>query len=245
MIKNNNLNLPNERQNLILQSDRRLKQQQFGHKPVCSSSSSSLQDLTQKSRLFTTDTDTLFSATIFFFFVVVFFTPRKSWELWTLPINCPPYVGSIVSLQVAEYEVREWLTDLSPQSVAVLPWQWATMMPLASESWVVFCLLASVPDNFSDGVRSSAGSVLQGVRWGCFRMWCSSASCPSSVKWCFTSTETVGLLGTGAQDGHLDFHTVPELCRVLLFVLHIYTSNNNSMRKTKQTKTEKETEHKL
>ena len=28
---------------------------------------------------------------------------------------------------------------------------------------------------------------------------------------CFTSTETVGLLGTGAQDGHLDFHTVPEL----------------------------------
>ena len=30
---------------------------------------------------------------------------------------------------------------------------------------------------------------------------------------CFTSTETVGLLGTGAQDGHFDFHTVPELWR--------------------------------
>ena len=30
---------------------------------------------------------------------------------------------------------------------------------------------------------------------------------------CFTSTETVGLLGTGAQDGHLDFHTAPELYR--------------------------------
>ena len=28
---------------------------------------------------------------------------------------------------------------------------------------------------------------------------------------CFTSTETVGLLGTGAQDVHLDFHTAPEL----------------------------------
>ena len=28
---------------------------------------------------------------------------------------------------------------------------------------------------------------------------------------CFTSTETVGLLETGAQDGHLDFHTAPEL----------------------------------
>ena len=31
------------------------------------------------------------------------------------------------------------------------------------------------------------------------------------LKCCFTSTETVGLLGTGAQDGHLHFHTAPEL----------------------------------
>ena len=31
------------------------------------------------------------------------------------------------------------------------------------------------------------------------------------LKRCFTFTETVGLLGTGAQDGHLDFHTAPEL----------------------------------
>jgi len=30
------------------------------------------------------------------------------------------------------------------------------------------------------------------------------------MKCCFTSTETVGLLGTEAQDGHLDFHTAPE-----------------------------------
>ena len=28
---------------------------------------------------------------------------------------------------------------------------------------------------------------------------------------CFTSTETVGFLGTGAQDDHLNFHIVPEL----------------------------------
>ena len=32
------------------------------------------------------------------------------------------------------------------------------------------------------------------------------------VECCFTSRETVGLLGTGAQDGHLDIHTAPELC---------------------------------
>ena len=31
------------------------------------------------------------------------------------------------------------------------------------------------------------------------------------VECCFTSTETVRLLGTGTQDGHLDFHTGPEL----------------------------------
>ena len=30
------------------------------------------------------------------------------------------------------------------------------------------------------------------------------------LKSCFTSAETVRLLGTGAQDGHLDFHTTPE-----------------------------------
>ena len=32
------------------------------------------------------------------------------------------------------------------------------------------------------------------------------------LECCFTSTDTVGLLGTGAQDGHLHFHTAPELC---------------------------------
>ena len=31
------------------------------------------------------------------------------------------------------------------------------------------------------------------------------------VECCFTSTETVGLLGTGAQDVRLDFHTAPQL----------------------------------
>ena len=30
------------------------------------------------------------------------------------------------------------------------------------------------------------------------------------LKCCFTSTETVGLLGAGAQDVHLDFHTAHE-----------------------------------
>ena len=41
------------------------------------------------------------------------------------------------------------------------------------------------------------------------------------VECCFTSTETVGLLGTGAQDVHLDFRTAPEL----LFVENSYFYN--------------------
>ena len=32
------------------------------------------------------------------------------------------------------------------------------------------------------------------------------------LKCCSMSTEIVGLLGTGAKDGHLGFHTAPELC---------------------------------
>ena len=36
------------------------------------------------------------------------------------------------------------------------------------------------------------------------------------VECCFTSRETVGLLGTGAQDGHLDFHAAPDFCSLVL-----------------------------
>ena len=39
------------------------------------------------------------------------------------------------------------------------------------------------------------------------------------LKCCFTSTETVGLLGTEAQDVHLNFHTAPELCGLLLLLI--------------------------
>ena len=36
------------------------------------------------------------------------------------------------------------------------------------------------------------------------------------LNFCFPSTETIGLLGTGAQDVHLDFHTAPELWKTTL-----------------------------
>ena len=43
------------------------------------------------------------------------------------------------------------------------------------------------------------------------------------LKSCFTSTEIVGLLGTGAHDGHLDFHTAPELWRLTYTRRFCYT----------------------
>ena len=52
------------------------------------------------------------------------------------------------------------------------------------------------------GIRKNrSASVIDVSRFGPVVIWLS----------CFTSTETVGLLGTGAQDGHLDFHIAPEL----------------------------------
>ena len=48
--------------------------------------------------------------------------------------------------------------------------------------------------------------------------------CRSMVECCFTSMETVGLLGTGAQDVHLDFHyTVPELWQGDLAFRHAWS----------------------
>ena len=34
-------------------------------------------------------------------------------------------------------------------------------------------------------------------------------------------TETVGLLGTGAQDGQLDFHTAPELWHLAILIASV------------------------
>ena len=35
--------------------------------------------------------------------------------------------------------------------------------------------------------------------------------CVNMVQYCFTFTETLRLVRTTAQDGHLDSHTAPEL----------------------------------
>ena len=45
------------------------------------------------------------------------------------------------------------------------------------------------------------------------------------LKRCFTFTETVGLLGTGAQDRHLDYHTAPELSHTVSTNHHFWRKN--------------------
>ena len=58
--------------------------------------------------------------------------------------------------------------------------------------------------------------------WFCCCCWC-------WLKCCFTSTETVGLLGSGAQDVHLDFHTPPELWCCCFFEVSIYSRESNQI----------------
>ena len=105
--------------------------------------------------------------------------------------------------------------------------------PLSSKLFHLFCCvhLLSKALSFS--------SVLNQGCFGCFRVIgvlvnyqscvnvlsteafpfsCFCHLCWLMVECCFTSTETVGLLGTGAQDGHLDFHTAPELWPCAVFV---------------------------
>lgn len=54
------------------------------------------------------------------------------------------------------------------------------------------------------------------------------------VEFCFTSTETVGLLGTGAQDGHFHFHTAPKLNgrRCALYTLESGSAVEYAVQKT-------------
>ena len=58
--------------------------------------------------------------------------------------------------------------------------------------------------------------------WFCCCCWC-------WLKCCFTSTETVGLLGSGAPDVHLDFHTAPQLWCCCFFEVSIYSRESNQI----------------
>ena len=65
------------------------------------------------------------------------------------------------------------------------------------------------------------GSVLRRSLCGPLRSRCYN-NYAFMVECCFTSTETVGLLGTGAQDGHLHFHTLVEVVVVAEVLLYVH-----------------------
>ena len=65
------------------------------------------------------------------------------------------------------------------------------------------------------------------LRWATIFMCRKTRHILSQLKCCFTSTETVGLLGTGAQGGHLDFHTAPELCIGAGDSINLYAQRQN------------------
>ena len=99
--------------------------------------------------------------------------------------------------------------------------------PLSSKLFHLFCCvnLLSKALSFSSvlnqgcfrcfrgiGVLVNCQSCVNVLSTEAFPLSCFCHLCWLMVECCFTSTETVGLLGAGAQDGHLDFHTAPELC---------------------------------
>ena len=52
------------------------------------------------------------------------------------------------------------------------------------------------------------------------------------------STETVGLLGSGTQDVHLNFHTAPELCTTTKANRNTTTKANRNLKQISKTQEE-------
>ena len=63
----------------------------------------------------------------------------------------------------------------------------------------------------NNACSTTVASYMQDVLKGHYSLSLSLSLSVVVVECCFTTTETVGLLGTGAQDVYLDFHTAPEL----------------------------------
>ena len=78
-------------------------------------------------------------------------------------------------------------------------------------------LCLEVRHQIGQGGRQHAGVLLKQSGIFGFSSW---------LKCCFTSTETLGLLGTGAQDAHLDFHTAPELQVFQVCILYALRSDS-------------------
>ena len=84
----------------------------------------------------------------------------------------------------------------------------ATTLSILSHCFLV-CLLGLDQSGLSASLRSCVK--VEVATLGSPSLTVRVVSVAVKLKCCFTSKEIVGLLGTGAQDVHLDFHTAPEL----------------------------------
>ena len=78
------------------------------------------------------------------------------------------------------------------------------------QTYLLGCVCYKYPEICSTTLYFALENYLH--RIGKVKVWfIDSRTMVLRMKCCFKSTETVGLLGTGAQDVHLDFHTAPDL----------------------------------
>ena len=104
------------------------------------------------------------------------------------------------TLQTNQRRLVKRSTGRRSSKMADLPFEWVFC------SFVWFCYVNAKVSPTAAG-RNSLSSLSE----------CESLSTQDTIlflllwKCCFTSTRTVGLLGTASRDVHLDFHTAPEL----------------------------------
>ena len=105
------------------------------------------------------------------------------------------------SRQLEQTSVTQWPLPIRDFLVSSSP---SVLMMMSLEAWIRIFL-----NNLRSSMARRTASIRTSVR---FLFSSGRVGNGSRLKYCFTSTENTGLLGMGAEDGHLDIHTVPELC---------------------------------
>ena len=107
-------------------------------------------------------------------------------------------LGDTTSSHLRVCQAKDTITLL-----AAVPQQYLTLPAACCASW-----WRGVHPSCRGSKQKSWFTLQRGTDWKCW------------LKCCFMSIETLGLLGTGAQDSHLDCHTVPELWLEIKCTVH-------------------------
>ena len=157
---------------------------------------------------------------------------KSRWPSW-VPVPNKPTVSKDVKQHATKAFLRSAGSEFQTLGTETVngrgPQVWRLVLEIWSSCWGVKCQLAHTRRGRSESRTGSllADHKLQAMvydilprrkvpesdAWSVSRPLGCTCSYGSAwlVECCFTSTETVGLLGTGAQDVHLDFHTAPEI----------------------------------